>query len=148
MKRELRKALRDSRTYKQSEDDLISTIEDLYAEEIGSLKSKIKELERRLPKLLTDLAEELWNHYPSNLSVMIDGVYPLAKGAKNRDQMLEAYCKAIDNNLETHKRIMSLVTWGVNNKEIRYGISSFIINRDWTRLEALKLSAKVNDRMI
>ncbi len=55
------------------------------------------------------------------------------------EDFYRAYGKAINWNPETHAKILELVEWAKNNTQfIQFSLASFVIDRRWNELEALR----------
>jgi hypothetical protein len=55
------------------------------------------------------------------------------------EDFYRAYGKAINWNAETHNKIMELLNWAKENTQfIQFTLASFVVDRRWEELEALR----------
>lgn len=105
-----------------------------------------KNFTKFLFKASFEIGEELFNTYP--MFTNIDGVAVSLRGIAKKFDSLEDfyrfYGKSISWNPEKHNEIIELVKWGKENNVIRESIASFVINRSWDTIKALKKGDVVN----
>ncbi len=95
---------------------------------------------KNLYKCSFELGKELFEVYPQFGNIN-GNVIPLRSVARKFDSLEDAYFrygKEIKWNPETHKQIIELVKWAKSNNILNCSLSSFIINRGWIDLRALK----------
>lgn len=101
---------------------------------------------KNLYKCSFELGKELFETYPQFGSIN-GSVISLRTVAKHFDSLEDAYfkySKAINWNSDKHNEIVELVKWGKDNNIINCSLSSFIINRGWLDLQALKEGNNIN----
>jgi hypothetical protein len=86
-------------------------------------------------KNIANLADELVDAYPYEL----DG----GKGtftAKNAtaEEISDLYSKAINNDPDEHKRVLSDLKWAVDNKMLKVGLRKFVGTKFWVHIRAIK----------
>lgn len=102
-------------------------------------------VEKNIWKDSFTMGKELFDTYP--MFTFIDGAYVSIRGiAKNFDcpeDFFRYYAKAINWNKDKHEEILSLIRWEQDNNVgfIKQSIASFVINRAWNELAALKKGA-------
>lgn len=95
---------------------------------------------KNLYKCSFELGKELFEIYPQFGNIN-GNVIPLRSVARKFDSLEDAYFrygKEIKWNPELHNQIIELVKWAKSNNILNCSLSSFIINRGWIDLEALK----------
>lgn len=101
---------------------------------------------KRLFRASFEMGEELFNIYP--MFTTIDGnpvsLRGIAKKFDSIEDFYRFYGKSILWNPEKHEEILNLINWGKENNVIRESIASFVINRSWDTLQALKDGDIVN----
>lgn len=100
-----------------------------------------KNFTKNLWKASNKYGEELFENYP--MFGDINGVYvPIKTVSKHFGCVEDAfrfYGKTIKFNIDTHNHILELLNWAKENtKMINCSFSSFIINRLWEAIEAMK----------
>lgn len=88
-----------------------------------------------------ELGKELFENYP--MFGNINGTCVPLRGISRKFDSLEdfyrAYGKAINWNTETHNKIMELLNWAKENTQfIQFTLASFVVDRRWEELEALR----------
>lgn len=86
------------------------------------------------------MGKELFDAYP--MFGTINGATIYLKGVSRKFDSLEdcykAYGKAINWNPETHQKILDLIKWAEDKKIIQCSLATFVIDKHWLALEALK----------
>lgn len=87
-----------------------------------------------------ELGKELFEEYPqfTNIDGNVVGIRSVSKRFNSLEEAYFKYARAINNNPEIHNHIIQLIKWGKDKDLIKYTLSSFIIDRRWLELEALK----------
>lgn len=96
---------------------------------------------KNLYKAANTMGKELFDAYP--YFAYINGVYtPIRTVTKHFNSQEDAfwfYGKSIKHNPELHNHILELLKWAIDNTQmINCSFSSFIINKLWESIEALK----------
>lgn len=93
-----------------------------------------------------EIGEELFNVYPQ--STIVNGlVYNLKRVSKHFDSLEDAffkYAKYINNSPDMHSEVIELVNWGINNSYNFTTLDSFIIDRGWLAIKAMRDGNGVN----
>ena len=87
------------------------------------------------------MGQELYEAYP--MFATIQGATVSIRGVSKEFDTLEDafryYGKQIRWNQETHKHILELLDWAQNNTTfINFSLATFLIDRKWEEIEALK----------
>ena len=88
-----------------------------------------------------ELGKELYDAYPmfGNINGATVALRGISKKFDSPEDFYRAYGKAINWNPETHAEIMELLDWAKNNTQfIQFSLASFVIDRRWNELKALK----------
>lgn len=89
-----------------------------------------------------DMGQELREHYPRfrNINGVTTSMLGVSKKFNTLEDAYRAYGKAIRWNPDTHKHIVDLLDWeaSTDNGIINYSLASFIVDRRWEDLEALR----------
>ena len=96
---------------------------------------------KNLYKCSFELGKELFEEYPA--FAIINNSYTSLRGVSKHFNSLEdayiKYGKSIKWNPETHTEIIELLDWAKNNTQfIQFSLASFVIDRRWNELKALK----------
>jgi hypothetical protein len=93
-----------------------------------------------------EMGEELFNIYPQ--STIVNGqIYNLKRVSRKFDSLEDAfakYAKYIHNNPDTHKEVIELVKWGIDNGYNFTTLDSFIVDNSWTAIKAMKEGNGIN----
>ena len=93
-----------------------------------------------------EMGEELFNTYPQ--STIVNGqVYNLKRVSRKFDSLEEAfakYAKYIHNNPDTHKEVIELIKWGIDNGYNFTTLDSFIVDNSWIAIKAMKEGNGIN----
>ncbi len=93
-----------------------------------------------------EMGQELFEIYPQ--STIVNGlVYNLKRVSKHFDSLEDAfarYAKYIKYKEETHKQVLELVKWGIENGYTFTTLDSFIVDQDWNNLLNVKNGDIVN----
>ena len=87
------------------------------------------------------MGQELYDAYPmfGNINGATVSLRGISKKYDSPEDFYRAYGKAINWNPETHAKILELVEWAKNNTQfIQFSLASFVIDRRWNELEALR----------
>ena len=86
------------------------------------------------------MGEELFANYPTFATINGSpvGIRSVSKKFDSLEDFFRAYGKTIKWNSEVHKNILELVKWGKENNLINYTLASFLIDRKWEELQAMK----------
>lgn len=86
------------------------------------------------------MGEELFANYPTFATINGSpvGIRSVSKKFDSLEDFFRAYGKTIKWNAEVHKNILELVNWGKENNLINYTLASFLIDRKWEELQAMK----------
>ena len=100
-----------------------------------------KNFENALYRSAFDMGQELYEAYP--MFATIQGATVSIRGVSKKFDTLEEafryYGKQIRWNQETHKHILELLDWAQNNTTfINFSLATFLIDRKWEEIEALK----------
>lgn len=91
------------------------------------------------------MGSELFDTYPKSLE--INGkIVPLRDPSKKfntLDEFYFWYSTNIGHNPETHKRVMDILHWAIDNNYINFTLTNFVGNHQWEMLEELKNNPKV-----
>ena len=87
------------------------------------------------------MGQELYEAYP--MFATIQGATVSIRGVSKKFDTLEDafryYGKQIHWNNDTHKHILELLDWAQNNTTfINFSLATFLIDRKWEEIEALK----------
>lgn len=87
-----------------------------------------------------ELGEELFEAYPmfAVIQGMTTGLRTVSRKFDSLEDAFRAYGKAIRWNPEVHAEIIELLNWANENNVINYSLASFIIDRRWEMLKALR----------
>ena len=88
-----------------------------------------------------EMGQELYEAYPmfGNINGATVSLRGISKKFDSPEDFYRAYGKAINWNPETHAKILELVEWAKNNTQfIQFSLASFVIDRRWNELEALR----------
>lgn len=89
-----------------------------------------------------EMGSELFETYPmfATINGAIVSIRSISKKFNTPEDAFRYYSKAINWNPEKHKEIIDLIKWEQNNEVhfINMSLSSFIIDRKWNELQALK----------
>jgi hypothetical protein len=93
-----------------------------------------------------EMGEELFNTYPQ--STIVNGqIYNLKRVSRKFDSLEDAfakYAKYIHNNPDTHKEVIELVKWGIDNGYNFTTLDSFIVDNSWIAIKAMKEGNGIN----
>ena len=93
-----------------------------------------------------EMGEELFNVYPQ--STIVNGqIYNLKRVSRKFDSLEDAfakYAKYIHNNPDTHKEVIELVKWGIDNGYNFTTLDSFIVDNSWIAIKAMKEGNGIN----
>jgi len=110
--------------------------EQLKIEDIELNKNVVK----TMFKASFDMGKELFDSYPT--TTVVNGcVYKLRRVSKKYDSLedaFKAYGKYIRWNQETHKQVIELIKWGIENGYSFTTLDSFIVDMDWLNIAAIK----------
>ena len=100
-----------------------------------------KNFETALYRSAFDMGQELYEAYP--MFAEIQGATVSIRGVSKKFNTLEDafryYGKQIRWNQETHKHILELLDWAQNNTSfINFSLATFLVDRKWEEIEALK----------
>ena len=86
------------------------------------------------------MGEELFSAYPqfAVINGTSVGIKSISKKFDSPEDFFRAYGKTIKWNNEVHNNILELIKWGKENNVINYTLASFLIDRKWEELQALK----------
>ena len=108
-----------------------------------------KNFEKALFRSSFDMGKELFDCYP--LSTIVNGLeYKLRRVSKKFSSLEQAffhYGKYINWNLDRHKKILELVEAGKKSGYQFSTLDAFIVDNDWTNLEALADSGQLTSNM-
>ena len=88
-----------------------------------------------------EMGAELWTEYPDFCTINGDvvAIKSVSKKFNSKEDMFRMYGKLINWNPETHAKIMELLKWAKENTQfIQFTLASFVIDRRWDELEALR----------
>ena len=89
-----------------------------------------------------EMGAELFETYPmfANINGNIVSIRSISKKFNTPEDAFRYYSKVINWNPEKHREIIDLIKWEQNNEVhfINMSLSSFIIDRKWNELQALK----------
>ena len=92
------------------------------------------------------MGKELFDVYPQ--SCVVSGmVYNLKRVSKKFDSLEEAfakYAKYINNNPDTHNKVIELVKWGIDNSYNFTTLDDFICDNGWLAIDAFKNKNVIN----
>ena len=94
-----------------------------------------------------DMGEELYNTYPmfGNINGSTVALRGVSKKYDSLEDFYRAYGKTINWNPDTHNKIIELVKWAKENTQfIQFSLATFLIDRKWNELEALRSGELVN----
>jgi hypothetical protein len=101
-----------------------------------------KVFQKQYFKASFEMGAELFETYPmfANINGAIVSIRSISKKFNTPEDAFRYYSKAINWNPEKHKEIIDLIKWEQNNEVhfINMSLSSFIIDRKWNELQALK----------
>lgn len=93
-----------------------------------------------------EMGKELFDVYPQ--SCVVSGmVYNLKRVSKKFDSLEEAfakYAKYINNNPDTHNKVIELVKWGIDNSYNFTTLDDFICDNGWLAIDAFKNKNVIN----
>lgn len=93
-----------------------------------------------------EMGEELFNTYPQ--STIVNGqIYNLKRVSRKFDSLEDAfakYAKYIHNNPDTHKEVIELIKWGIDNGYNFTTLDSFIVDNSWMAIKAMKEGNGIN----
>lgn len=100
-----------------------------------------KNFENAVYRSAFDMGQELYEAYP--MFATIQGATVSIRGVSKKFNTLEDafryYGKQIRWNQDTHKHILELLDWAQNNTTfINFSLATFLIDRKWEEIEALK----------
>lgn len=86
------------------------------------------------------MGEELFSVYPmfANINGNNVGIRNISKKFDSLEDAYRMYSKTIKWDSEVHNNIINLINWGKENNLINYTLASFIVDRRWEELQALK----------
>lgn len=146
-KRQIQEIISNGKLNNLSTDDLTTALCILVDGILEHQEEFIKKLMLQINPKAAEWVEELHEAYPQYLSELINGHSAPAKGLANHsmEDLSVIYLKHIKNDAERHKQIKELVNFGVKHKLIKLGFYSFVVSRDWERLEteSLKINSKL-----
>lgn len=93
-----------------------------------------------------EMGRELFEVYPQTTSVN-GQIFNLRRVSKKFDSLEDAfarYAKYIKYKEETHKQVLELVKWGIENGYTFTTLDSFIVDQDWNNLLNVKNGEIVN----
>lgn len=93
-----------------------------------------------------EMGRELFEVYPQTTSVK-GQIFNLRRISKKFDSLEDAfarYAKYIRYKEETHKQILDLIKWGIENGYTFTTLDSFIVDQDWNNLLNVKNGDIVN----
>lgn len=93
-----------------------------------------------------EMGRELFEIYPQTTSVN-GQIFNLRRVSKKFDSLEDAfarYAKYIKYKEETHKQVLELVKWGIENGYTFTTLDSFIVDQDWNNLLNVKNGEIVN----
>ena len=117
--------------------------ERLVVEEIAFNKNFLKNFHRES----FDMGIELFNEYPQfgNINGNIIPLRGVSKKFNTLEDMYRYYGKVINWNPETHAEIIDVLKWAKENTQfIQFSLASFVIDRRWDDLKALRDGKLVN----
>lgn len=94
-----------------------------------------------------ECGQELFNAYPQfgNINGAVVPLRGVSKKFDSLEDCFRAYGKAINWNPEAHAKVIELVNWAKENTQfIQCTLATFVIDRKWLDLEALKNGDIVN----
>lgn len=95
---------------------------------------------KNLYKCSFELGKELFEEYPQFATIQ-GSLVGLRSVSKKFDSLEDAYFKYGKNigwSVGKHKHIIDLIKWSKEHNLINYSLSSFIIDKRWLELEALR----------
>lgn len=105
-----------------------------------------KNFSKTLHKASFELGKELYEAFPQT-TVVKGQVFNLRRVSKRFNSLEEAffkYGKYIRFNSETHKEILDLIKWGIDNMYSFTTLDSFIIDKDWNNIKNIKDNNGIN----
>lgn len=99
-----------------------------------------KNFTKRFHKENYDLGSELYDHYPQfgSINGALVQINTVSKKFDSLELAFIAYAKAINNNPTKHKEVIELVDWAKDTNVLNCSLASFIVDRRWEALSALK----------
>jgi hypothetical protein len=88
-----------------------------------------------------EMGKELFEMYPmfGNIQGCVTSIRGVSKKFDSLEDFYRAYGKAIKWNPETHQEILDLIKWAKDNTQfIQFSLASFVVDRRWEELKALK----------
>ena len=93
-----------------------------------------------------DLGKELYENYPQTTYVK-GQVFNLRRVSKKFNSLEEAffkYGKYIRFNEDTHKEVIELIKWGIDNGYNFTTLDSFIVDQDWNNIRNVRDNNEIN----
>lgn len=106
-----------------------------------------KSFVKQFLKASFDMGKELFENYPmfGNINGNVVPLRGISKKFNSLEDFYRAYGKSINWNPETHKRIMECLNWAKENTQfIQFSLASFVVDRRYEELEALRNGDIVN----
>lgn len=99
-----------------------------------------------LYKAAYELGMDLFEHYPqfSVINGKTVALRSIAKKFNSIEDACRVYGKYIGWNEETHNKIIDLLNWSKDNCPLNMSLGTFIVNRSWLDLEAMKNGDIIN----
>jgi hypothetical protein len=127
-----------------TQDDIKLLEEKGFIKILGSKYSPdMLELQEPFMQLLTNETDfdEFWNTYPSFIPPFNDkGAYVKLKNV-NKESLAYKYKRKVISK-DMHARIMDILRWSVENKQISLSIVNYVDNQYWFEDEKLRLTMK------
>lgn len=108
-----------------------------------------KNFKKNIHKASFNLGKELYENYPQTTYVK-GQVFNLRRVSKKFNSLEEAffkYGKYIRFNEDTHKEVIELVKWGINNGYNFTTLDSFIVDQDWNNIRNVRDGGDININM-
>lgn len=105
-----------------------------------------KNFSKFLHKASFELGKELYEAFPQT-TVVKGQVFNLRRVSKRFNSLEEAffkYGKYIKFNEETHKEVLDLIKWGIDNYYNFTTLDSFIIDKDWNNIKNIRDNNEIN----
>lgn len=93
-----------------------------------------------------ELGKELFEAYPQfgHINGSLVGIRSISKKFDSLEEAYFKYGKTIGWSVERHNHIIDLVNWSKEHNIINYTLASFIVDRRWLELEALRSGNMAN----
>jgi hypothetical protein len=93
-----------------------------------------------------EMGEELWNVYPQSciVSGQVFNLKSISRKFDSPEEAFQKYAKYINNDPDTHKEVLELIKWGIDNGYNFTTLESFIVDQDWNNIRNIRDGGSIN----